>query len=514
MTVHLCRDLFLGSGSIVGTTTGALHSMHALATFLQGVLGYTFHSSAGNLVPATGSSFTFNYYEYLGGSSYSLISQSTWPYRSASIHIGMGTGKENWVKLPTDMVNLMSAAFPLSYSGGTPWPNQLDPLTNKWLVVKSDEYPLANSGIFLITSVSLPDNALVIDYRSTTTPFPQTSSYVSASLWSQPPTGNEVAMAIMAGNGSATTYTTSGSATWPRMILTSPSVDRWQLRLCVENQVDRNDNGSLDAALTAMPGYSGSNGDFRPRSHRAHDPVRHLHAGQWLNLQVGVATIAGAKSYSGLAPGLDAFRAGGSRRQRMFIWGDDVTGTTYACVRGHTATTDCFVAFGEPESPEPVPHPINKLFVLGSGRANSGIDWRAGPYHENLITGLAFSLDPKKGPVSCNVSPWLYIGQSNLSASIHHDPAAGDSPFLSASELMSVDLMAGMWPQLNNTQPSTHAQILNIEPRRMGLFPFARLGRCRGTNATGSWYAVEPNRDWYHIMCGVYLPWGGVASLP
>lgn len=518
MTIHACRDLFLGSGTIattIGGVTGAYNSMHALSVFLQGVLGYTFHSSAGNGVPPTGSSLTFGYYEWLGGSSYNLLSQSVWPYRSASIHIGMGPGKENWVKLPLDMVNLMSAAYPVNFpTSSVPWPSaaQSDPLTNRWLAIKSDEYPLANSGIFLIMSVSLPDNALIIDYRSTSTPPPQTSSYVSASVWVPPTMFDKSLPLTWAGNGSATGYTTSSGSTFPRMILNSPSPDGWQVRLCVENQVDRNNNSSSDAALTVMPGYSGSAGDFPTGSFRTKS--RHLHAGQWLNVQAGVSTLATDRSYVGIAPGLDALRMGESRFQRMFMWGDDQTGTTFACIRNQTNMSDAFVVFGEAEAPETVPHPVNKLFVIGSCHKNAGIDWRSGCYSDSLITGLAYSLDPLKGPISCNVSPWVYVKQSAISASIHHDDIASDSPFLSGSELMPVDLIAGTWPQLNNNQPSTHAHILNIEPRRLGRFPIARLGRCRGTDATGSWYAVTPNRDWFHVECGVYLPWGGIGSLP
>lgn len=510
MTIHSCRDLFLGSGS-VGLTTGAIHSMHAMSDFMQGVLGYTFHSRRGSFVPPTGSSVSFNYTSY-NGSTFDFLSQSTWPYRSASIHINLGAGKENYVQLPLDVVNLMSAAYPVNWpTSSAPWPAGGDPLTFRFLAIKSDDFPLANSGLFLITSVSLPDNALIIDYRSTSFPFVQTSSYVTASLWPFMPTGGDAGITALTTNGSSSGYQTSGVATYPRMILDSPSPNGWQVRLCVEGPNDRSDGGNA-AALTAMPGYSGSNGDFPTGSFLTES--QHLHFGQWRNLQVAVATIAGSTVYQGLAPGLDMLRVGGSRRQRMFMWGDDQTGTMYTAIRNNTSMNDAFVVFGEPEDPEPVPHPVNRLFVVGCCNIAAGIDWRGGNFSADLITGLSYSLNPRMGPISTAVCPWVYITQSSVSGGIQHDTAAGDSPFLSGSELVSVELMAGTWPGVWRTQPGSDAHIMNIEPRRLGRFPFARMGRCRGTNATGSWYATTPNLDWFHIECGVYLPWGGIGSLP
>lgn len=540
MTIHCCRDLDFGTGS-PGNATGSLHTMHALSVFMQGVLGYTFHSRAGNFSvagdsgfpghpctgPITGSDWTFNYYS-LSGSTYTVISQSTMPYRSASVLIGMGPGRENWIQFSHDVVDMSASAFPVNYSGSFPYPATLPPPgdifsgnpflgRDMWLVLKSDEYPLANSGIYRIISQSIDDNAVIIDYRSTSNPFPQTSSYVTASLWFAPINGLAYngkgdGLVGYAGNGQSG-YQGNGASTFPRIILNSPSPNGWQVRLCIESLNDRAEDSTGSPALTAMPGYSGSNGDYPTGSFMTKS--QHLHFGQWRNIQVGTATNGISQTaWNGATPGFDRFRWGTSPfRFRLFMWGDDQTGSVYACIRSNINVNgnESFIAFGEAEDPEPVPHPVNRLFVIGPTWFQSGIDWRCG-HHGDLITGLAYSLNPRLGPISCTISTWAFLSQDSVSASIHHDSAAGDSPFLSGSELMSVDLVAGTYPQVWNAQPGTSPQVLNLEPRRLGRFPIARLGRCRGTDATGSWYAVTPNLDWFHVQCGIYLPWGGLPA--
>ncbi len=48
-----------------------------------------------------------------------------------------------------------------------------------------------------------------------------------------------------------------------------------------------------------------------------------------------------------------------------------------------------------------------------------------------------------------------------------------------------------------------------LEPRRIGKFPIARLGRSNIGDFTIC-TNVDNNKTWIHLMNGIYLPWYGL----
>ena len=168
-------------------------------------------------------------------------------------------------------------------------------------------------------------------------------------------------------------------------------------------------------------------------------------------------------------------------------------------------------AFGLPEDetfPLP-PSSIQRLFVIGKATTNSEdqVDWLCGCTTQDGTTGLAYSLDLKAGPITCVMASYVYASTQDANTNgIRYDTGAGDTPFLSATEVIPVDLIAGTWGNLYASN-SAYPQVFNLEPRRMGRFPIARQGRSFGQP---KWSTVDTAKQWYHISNGFYLPWGGV----
>jgi len=404
---------------------------------------------------------------------------------------------------------------------------------------------LANSGIFLVTSQSLSLNALFIDYRSTSLPFAENTAYVTASLWLPPPgsdntnygrTGGSewTTFNALAGNGNTGQYQTQGSATCPRMILQSPDPSGYQVRLCFESTADT--TGFLPPGfLSVYPGFSGSAGDFPTQNWATPTAAPHLHALQWFNLPSYPATsyypVGGAlvgfditqTTGKGANSGFPAYLY--SQNKGFYAWGSDQTGTCAVFERGYpyvyqvqANTYDSFIIFGIPsDETQPLPADnVNRLFVIGVNQYNADrVQWACGTYSTDGVAGLAFSLDKKLGPISCVMSSYTWAanqetsyGPGTTGASIF-DTVAGDTPFLEATELISVDLIAGTIPSLYSFS-STNIQQLNCEPRRMGRVPFARQGRATGQ---ATWATADTSMQWFHISNGVYLPWGGITGL-
>ena len=535
MTVHACRDLVIGGAKC--WASGATDSMWALSAFLQGVLGYVTLSSAGAPQPPGYADFSVAYYSAsISPFSLTQVSSSVVSIRNPSCFVS-ASGGHTLLKFSTDALDLQKAAYPVGWpSGSGPWP-QGDPLLGDWIALRSAAYPLANSGIFAVVDSTnwLSGNAVEIDYRTSSATLLETSSYLSASVWLPPPSsdistaagrgqsrtaGAWAAFAAMAGNGNTSGYQGQGSATVPRLLLQSPGALGWQLRLCVESTTDikfGNAIGGGGPALTAFPGFSGSAGDF-PTGTLGMPGSQHLHAMQWLNVP-----FASAPDYVGCLPALDAANAattgstqpgpGTKVAYRFYAWGDDATGTCLVAVRGSTASGSCdaYLAFGQPEAEVLYPgqSAASRLFVVGQARTNVGLTWANGTYSADGITGLSFCTDPRFGPLTCTVSSYSFVSdQNNDSGSIRFDAAAGDTPFLGASELIDSELVAGAW---DNLKTAGNTIVFQMEPRPMGRFPIARFGRATGLSR---WAAADTSQLWLHTTNGFYLPWGGLASLP
>jgi len=327
-------------------------------------------------------------------------------------------------------------------------------------------------------------------------------------------------------------YHTTGSSYMLRVIYQSPHSSKWQVRLAMESAYDTTDAAAGGActgvSLSIAPGFSGSGGDFAVRGH-------HLHGPQWFNTasssyrgtvvglnpvvnggdRTAAAGTAGNQAATGShyqVPPAVALNFSGDIRWRFFAWGDDATGTTVVCIRNLKNANEEYVAFGLPED-EPVPlpaHGIQRLFAVGNTFPGQGIDWRCGTYQNDGISGVAYSLDLRRGPVSCTTAPYVYltgVGGSNDSNHQRYDAAAGDNPFTNSSELLPVDLIAGTRMSLN---AHGDVDVLPLEPRRLGRYPIARLGRANQS----TWTTIGSNKDWFHVTNGFYLPWGGMTPLP
>ena len=336
--------------------------------------------------------------------------------------------------------------------------------------------------------------------------------------------------------GAALTYKTQGGATLTRMILNSPSPLGWQVRLCFESDADRTFQGTFNAAprLTCIPGFSGSNGDFPTSPNNDNNPAYHLHLPQWFNSTSG--------SYGSTMPGLDALNVsnvgvGGTYavRYRFYAWGDDATGTAGIFIRNQTNSTDTFCMWGQPEAePVPVPQlPVQRLFFIGNNQVRQsppsqyfpGVDWRCGPYNNDGINGMAFSLNPRLGPISCMFSTYAFAATqtSDMNAdnnfptpndnrgSIRFQTTGPFTPFLpnNGVELLPVELIAGTWDNMYG--PGLYQDVLPLEPRIMGRVPLgARFGSFVGMPV---WGVADGAQQWFHIVNGFFMPWGGMTGL-
>lgn len=536
MTIHVCRDLVLGGTRQLATSS--YDTMWALAAFLKGVVGYTTQSFTGSALPSLTGSQSINYDSW-NGSVFTTLSSSIIPERTPSCFIS-GSGAHTLLVFSRDTVNLMSAAFPTNWPlSSASWPSQ-NPLLGSWAVLKSNQFPLANSGIFSITDVSswLSQNAVEIDYRSSSSTLQETSSYVTASVWLPSPgsdtgTGSFGRGRVRTGtawstfnslkaNGDLTQYQGQGSSTYPRVLMKSPSSLNWNVRLALESTATISFGGnefvSTAPVFTAIPGIGGTSGDF-VSGQLGSSSSMHLHVPQWFNYP-----YASASAYIGTMPGLDCLtiattgssgvgpQNGTQVSYRFYAWADDSTGTCVVMLRNQSSSSHTFMMFGQPEDETPAAGSgvIQRLFVVGQTQAaaNAGIDWRCGPAKTEGVSGIAYSLDNRGGPISCTMASLACaaVAASN-SSSIRFDVAAGDTPFLSATELVSSDLYAGTFD--NNRNYSDNA-IFPIEPRRMGKVPFVRFGRVTGQS---TWATADTTMQWLHVLGGMYVPWGGITGL-
>lgn len=536
MTIHVCRDLILGG--FRGMATGSYDSMSALSIFLQSILNYTTQSVGGSSLPNLDPKTTISYYS--GSGPFTVVSSSIIPGGTACAFIS-SSGGHTLLKFSKDMINLSAAATPTGWVG-SPWPNQ-NPLSGSWVAVKSLLNPLANSGIFQITDVNswLTQNAVEIDYRSTSTTIQETGSYVIASVYVPPPGSDEGSVlsgrgttrtgtswstfAGLTDNGSSVQYPGSGSSTYPRVLFKSPSTLAWWLRLAIEPPSVIGFGGTESTtgpALSISPGLSGASGDYSPGQILGMTgtlSTLHLHGPQWFNASSSVAS-----RYVGSMTCLDNVITpatgnvnppsnGSSLRYGFYAWGDDVTGTCIVFLRNYRGGADTYAVFGTPEDETYVSGSgtIQRLFSIGQtliGGGAGGVSWKCGAAHPEGISGIAYSLDSRNGLLSCVVGSLTYVAlAASDGTNIRFDANAGDTPFLGKTEVISSDLYAGT---LDNNRNYSDSPVFSIEPRRMGRFPIARFGRATGKS---NWSAADDSLQWFHTAGGMYLPWGGLIGL-
>lgn len=290
---------------------------------------------------------------------------------------------------------------------------------------------------------------------------------------------------IQGGTNSGSGYRGNGNSTTPRVILQSPHATGWQVRICNENDTDALTN-FVTPRVSFAPGFGGNSaGDF-------------LFGGEHLHTAIFYDT--GNVIYNcGVVGGGD--NAGSGPQYRITMLGDDTGQSFHFFARrpGNATTPPAFnVHFGIPDN-EPLPLPlynVNRLFVLGNGTSNNTGNNRLSDI--TLSTGQDTSASAIQGmttsryrlPISCSPALLAYVAGNNQQASAMFDSSAGDSPFTSATELITVDLVAG---NLQNWSASAGANVVfPYDPHVMGTLPFIRAGRTNFgdfvlTTDTGSW---------------------------
>jgi len=356
------------------------------------------------------------------------------------------------------------------------------------------------------------------------------------------------------------TYHTQSGSYMLRAVYQSPHESGWQVRLCLESSYDRR-QACLGVGFSVAPGFGatvGSNGDFPVGGQHLHGPLWHNTTDlnyvatvvgidpvlAWTVYGVdGIDVYLATPGYGNVNPdsamfGSNIIDSQGNQRGwdvgwRFYAWGDDETGSVVVLNRNipNIWSGDAMLAFGLPEDEtQPLPPlDVQRLFVYGgwfTGGYGNGVMWNdeGNTLQSNgsgLSAGVAFSLDKRFGPISCVLSSYAYVdgssggARTSESQQIRYDVQAADTPFLHATELVPVDVVAGT---LDSNCPGYIVpflgtqvySVLHMEPRRMGIFPFARQGRAANQ---AQWSAIGPDKTWFHAMNGVYLPWGGTTPL-
>ena len=453
MTLHICRDF------ITEDAPGAETSIYLVSIFLNAIMNFT-------VVGHTNFNLTGSGYQVTTGSAGS---------------INLGGGLEQYFQ--PDVYTVVSGDI------------------GRILAIKSDSYPRLNSGLFRITNVNTSSNAWLLDYRSAQNPPEETSSCTWKLFESE--TVHTAFDRSSTGNGATTTYATSGSATNSRIILQSPHSSSWQVRLCLESSRDYSTNGTTPY-MSIAPGFEGfSSGDFSPLG-------EHLHTAQWFD--AFTSNQGGTYGHVGTNANTITFK--------FFMWGDDTASGSYVIASRlgeveSSTNKNTWSAFGFCENENlPLPNKvIQQMFSMGvnynqfSNLMWDTIESSTTPYTSvasNLgIVTYGYSNQPTIGCTSCYTI--LRATPSNTTTTAHPKDItaiATDSGFINATELIPCDVYAGIF----NRSLSSNARKYIQEPRRLGRFPLARMGRSN----YGDWTVTsELDNNWLHTMRGVYLPWSG-----
>lgn len=457
MTLHVCRD-FLTIGNPL-TQYASVFLLYCQAIFCRGVLGYT----------------------VVGQTNFNLDGATL--FKGSGVNGSLNQGIADYNAFAPDGYTVSAADI------------------NRILALKSPGNPMQNSGLFRVVGINTANNWLYINYRSGEPP--PVESGIQWRLYADETVFSAGLVAV--GNGQTGTYQGRGSATNNRIVLQSPSSINWQVRIAYECAVDSGFNGGDGGtgpvlssppytALTTMPGYGGDGaGDFPAGG-------QHLHFPMWINVRspFNYGSTVGLNSDTAL-------------QVRFYAWGDDVTGTCFMVARQVIAgvnSSDSMLHFGiaeDEEQPLP-PKNVQRLFAMGTSHFNSAIGWSSG--WQLPRSGMAFGLANQ--PVSCIYSIYNPLDGAAFGGGTHRSNTyASDNPFLAATELLPVDLLAGT-NDIQSMSAGHTAEVLNLEGRRLGRAPFIRMGRA---NYGYFQIAADANNSWIHLNDGIFVPWKG-AILP
>jgi hypothetical protein len=490
MAIHLLRDY-----QTQNVTTGNRHYIYSyiLSIFLRRVLGYSYVGDTNYPINAVGTLL--------------IATPDTNPTGAPNFPIGtkaginLGAQKEFYVSIPI-ATRVVSGAD-----------------IGRLLVLKSTANPRFNSGIFVIVGFETSTNSYVIDYRTLGDPPPveaadSMSWYLYEKDISCPLNGTS--------NGKPSSeYRSDGVSNTPRIILQSPHALGWQVRICNESSADyaASMTGTTNCPLSSCsPGFGGTSaGDFPAFG-------QHFHAPMWFN--------SSSPNYLGGAPGWGD--GGGTGTQmRVTMVGDDTGQGVVMYIRrllnaiGPTSSITCF---GLAEN-EPAPLPVNnhaRLFVLGSGftgsdnfgvrEINNG-NLQVGQLGANLstfATAQGMSATPFGVPCIVAASFWSYISGGGQYSGPHFDSFATDTPYISATELLPLDLIQATlsgWNQNPGGQVNNGSTlaVYPFAPRTMGTIPHLREGRANFGDFSPT---TDPARSYQHLKGGLYIPWNGPNLIP
>jgi hypothetical protein len=479
--IHLSRDYVT---QYTTTASRGLIPAYLLAIFMRRVLGYSYVGDT---------NFPIN-----GVGTLLIVTGDTTP-----------TAAPTWVAANMAGINNGAGTYHVTIPAAVHTVAAGD--VGRILSLKSTTNPTFNSGLFLITAIDTPNNAFVIDWRSTDTPPAETQTlqwYLYEKDANSPATGG--------GNGIATGYQGQTTATTPRIILQSPHATAWQARITVESTPD------LATGIpywTVAPGFGGNaSGDF---------PVggRHLHGALWFNTPSTTTPV----NNNDLGMTVGAGDNGLNMKYRVWIIGDTGGQSVAILARdgaGGVAAIPFSVTFGLCDNePTPLPlDPVTRLYVSGSGTTSG-----SSPYGLNQIqwavtidttlasftnAGTAFSL--LGTPIPATPSTWTFVTANNAQGNgpfIDATQNPGDSPFISATELLSVEIVAGgifNWNAAISGSIITNP-VQNLGPRTLGTVPFLRQGRANFGNFTTT---TDAGKAWLHHQNGVYMAYGGPTVTP
>lgn len=413
--------------------------------------------------------------------------------------INLGAGKEFYVSIPSSIRTVSSVDV------------------GRLLVLRSTANPTFNSGIFLIVGFDTATNSYIIDYRTLGDKPPvEAADSMNWYLYAA-----DINAPIYGGSNTkgAGFYQGDTNSTTPRIMLQSPHPLAWQVRMCCETLHDWNGGAAFGAQgvgncaqQTVAPGFGGNvSGDFPTGG-------QHFHAAMWYN--------SDSLIYQGGAPGFgDDYPSSPFPQSRITIVGDD-TGQCVImyCRRPGDAVNpkSSITIFGLPNN-EPTPLPVNnwaRLFVIGSGQSTSpsnsfGNNLNDGSLFVGAITGNTSSNGSTcQGmtsstfgtPMMCAPSMWAYITGGGQASSIVFDGSGGDNPFISATELVSIDLVEGT---LNSWVSGT--AVWPLATRAIGTIPFIQSGRANFGEFSPS---TDLAKAWQHLRRGLYIPWNGPNFVP
>lgn len=338
------------------------------------------------------------------------------------------------------------------------------------------------SGTLITGQTIYNQNRYVIDYRGNgDLAIPEANDTVMWWLYER----DSLCPSNGAGNGSGG-YNGIGSSVTPRIILQSPHSTGWQVRICNESTADSPVNifNAACAPCTAAPGFGGNSaGDYPLGGECLHSNIYYDKSGAVVN----------GDYVCGNGFGDDA--SFGPQHRFTFI-GDDTGQSVHMVARrllNAVSPRSIYVVFGIPDN-EPTPLPfkdIRRLFVLASARGDVGNgqvnDVSLAVSYVNSIGmhGAAFH----DTPISAHPSCLAYVTSNNQLNGPAFDASASDCPFTSSTELMPVDITAGM---IFSWAGGTPAQIFPFYPKCMGTIPLMKFGRANFGNYT----LTTDNANW------------------